>query len=566
MRSHSPIMQRRATWRLLLHGASVATLILAWLWMWGDCASPFNTSCFEGFSPGDHHQHYYSWITYARDKESHYLPPSFNNWTWPAFAPLIYGDPIPILAMLLKPLAELSTRAFQYFSLASLANLLASYICGALVAKHFRINVVGQIALAMTLSLSPIALIRLKGHEALSMQSIIIIAICWIILEHQSILSWSALLFISLGIHAYFVPMVSGFAFLNAWSDYRSRAICWKRSSIFFKHLGAYAVAAYAGLQVFGYLSEKAEIGTTDQLWTSNMNSLINPGPHSFLLRELPTIQPYQWEGFGYPGIGALAAVFILAIVSLRLGRRRAKAKGIFPRPKAYLLLMLVFLVYSWGEPVYLDKLEVLGQNPFITVSGPTSSIFRATGRYIWPVTYSLIIWSYCKTLQPGRLVRKWRLLISILLILAIGEASVSAMSSVQMTMRSRISETDLSEKLDPKLVDIVKGKSYLINATGETHFKLNDLPQYASQAINPTLKTNYFPSLARFPRDLIKFSSQDTCSIITQSMEIFNKPFTSTQAGFIAKESDAKCGELVFKKIYLFSDRETAIYEVSKP
>ena len=186
----------------------IVFLSFCWAYMWGICANPFQVSCFKYAGMGDHLMSYLGWISYAKDTSTALFSRSFSGWTWPISSEILYTDSIPFLSITLKPLLRLIRIDFQYFSIASLTNIIATYYCGLLIGNYFKLKISLSSLLGILLALSPIALIRIIGHESLSLHFFIVYPITLLIIRSFNQWKWGLLIFISLVTHAYFFQII----------------------------------------------------------------------------------------------------------------------------------------------------------------------------------------------------------------------------------------------------------------------------------------------------------------------------------------------------------------------
>jgi hypothetical protein len=200
---------------------SLALILLVGIWrlIWGPCWNPFNTLCYTAPTGGDHVQHYYGWLAYARGGLATWLPPRFQSWTWPDPVPLLFADPIPLAAILLRPLARMLQIDFQYFSLLSLLSIVGSFLAGIWIGRFFALRSYQSTLLAVLLALAPPALLRLSGHEALSLHVVLVLALALVIRRRPSLALWLPLVVVSMGIHAYFTPMILGLGVYSQWAS-----------------------------------------------------------------------------------------------------------------------------------------------------------------------------------------------------------------------------------------------------------------------------------------------------------------------------------------------------------
>jgi hypothetical protein len=122
--------------------------------------------------------------------------------------------------------------------------------------------------------------------------------------------------------------------------------------------------------------------------FSADLGTLVNP--HVFS-RWIPgfSMGPRQGEGFSYLGLGAL----LLTVVTVPLVAQRWRS---LPR---VLLALLPFLVIVLGEAIYAASARVTfaGRTLFeawklFELLGPLPSMFRTSGRFVWPLHYLVIL------------------------------------------------------------------------------------------------------------------------------------------------------------------------------
>jgi hypothetical protein len=144
-----------------------------------------------------------------------------------------------------------------------------------------------------------------------------------------------------------------------------------------------------------------AESLSTEGLGHYSMNLLgpIRPAGWSRFLPELPGATAGQdFEGFQYMGAGVL----LLMAIALTVGRRRLRAA-----PPAGFGIP-VFLAALLLAAVALSPRITLGSEVVMDLSGPWAArlaVFRATGRFFWPLSYLLLAWTVARvvTRLPSR-------------------------------------------------------------------------------------------------------------------------------------------------------------------
>jgi hypothetical protein len=522
-------------------------LVAVWRWLWGPCWNPLHTLCFTAPGDGDHLQHYYSWLAYARGGMASWLPPRFANWTWPEPVPLLFADPIPLAAILFRPLARLLQVDFQYFSLFSLLSIVGTWLVGLWIGRFFRLRSYQATLLALLLALSPPALLRLKDHEALSLHAILVLAIALVIHRRSALALWLPLLALSMGIHAYFTPMILVLGLYAQWAcadpeggaGAPSVAVLRRWLLRFGLSVGVLLACAY----LFGYLPNQAAVSAPGEMWSANMLAPVDSQGLSLFFPALPKKEPLQWEGFGYLGLLGIVAV------CLSLGARissapspQERAASIFPRPMAYGMLMLAFLIFSFGDQWYLGDQPVLHLDVRLPLLTTLQQTFRSSGRFMWPVYYSLMIWAYVSITRATRFPR---LLAIVFLVLALESywPNLAFVRGVLETHARQGEKWELRlERRGPR-VRLLREAEVLFNATGDPRFFSSTLPRFFPQAVNPMIATNYNAYLARYPRGYLDASQQSGCDSVGSFLARSQGVFRPERSLLIMRDQDqANC------------------------
>ncbi|MDE6054979.1 MAG: hypothetical protein K2G55_14750, partial [Lachnospiraceae bacterium] len=202
---------------------------------------------------------------------------------------------------------------------------------------------------------------------------------------------WGIVGALTLAIHLYFFPMCG--AFLCGYilcSFLRERKIQWRQLLPGVSFSGVLLVSAY----MLGGFSTRAS-AESDGLGecSFNLNGFFNEKGYSRFLDALPMYHESQYEGFAYLGIGifvlmAFAAVLIMLELVRNHGRRiREHYIGIVIG-----ILISIGLILFAASPVVTWNDKLL----FILTDSSTLthywSIFRSSGRIIWPVCYLIYI------------------------------------------------------------------------------------------------------------------------------------------------------------------------------
>ena len=310
-------------------------------------------------------------------------------WSWPPgriigyfHAPdgtaIGFTDSIPILAFLLKPFSSLLPDTFQYLGLWLLVCFALQGAFGVLLARIWTPHRALQLLAAALFVLMPVLLIRV-GHPSLCAHWLLLWGL-WLYfgarrgakqhLAHQITLGFIAGL-----MHPYLAVMTLSILLALA---VKERAAAGLAGALVAVVVGWWAAGLFTvsgaenlGAEGLGYYS-------------MNLFSIITPSGWSTMLPELPIGAPGQtYEGFQYLGAGALLLLAAAAALRVR-GKRLESMRPIWPIVAA----ATCCAVYALSPRVTAFEQVILD------LSGPSLDrlgIFRATGRFFWPMAYLLL-------------------------------------------------------------------------------------------------------------------------------------------------------------------------------
>lgn len=561
---------KRLTWIAL----SFFTILLVWRYVWGYCWNPLTVSCFSAPSSGDYTQHYYTWLAYAKGDLSLWIPPKFSNWTWPLSSSLVYGDPIPLAAVALAPLAKATQQNFHYFSVFSFVSMLICGGCGFAIGYKQKLPAYQMALLGIALAISPPAIRRIAGHEALSLHAIIVVAITLVILRIRTWLYWGALIATAIGIHAYFAPIVLVYALFAQLAIPRegenrlqpNKLLGCKLNSTMI-NMVFLIIISLLSLLFFGYIPNRSAVGI-GTIWSANALALLDSQGLSPVAKQLEKIEPLQWEGFSYIGWSGITTLLLAAgAIFSKEQQKMARENTLFPSPSFYAVVMAGFFLYSLGNPWMAGNHTLLTLPDHIPGLSSFMQTFRSTGRYIWPVYYSLLIWGLVTVSKNFHRPKPVFLLIAILMI----ESHLPTIKFTKNILKERYEEGRNWEKISlqsnsDELSQIIRGSRLIINASGDPNLKLKSLPQFYIQALNPTAATNYWPYLARMPVDFDRLMSLEPCQLSRKMLDKAEQTFDRNQITLIMADDNAKACEASLglnKKLSLGLDDGFSLYEL---
>lgn len=358
---------------------------------------------------------YDTWLLQdASDLTQHYIGWQFfrqSKWQFPLGliqnifmndVSVIYTDSIPIFALVFKLLSPLLPETFQYFGLWGLLSFSLQVGIAAVILQKYVKKLIISICGASFFAIVPIVVWRMFGHTALASHWLILLAIALFAYRDEvtnvkiKMFYWGGLTVLASSIHIYFLPMVIGIMFFSFITEFFENKI-WKQNaaifivSILLALITMYVLGAFYGTST----GEAYGFG----FYSSNINAIINPQGTSGILPTLPLATEGQGEGYGYLGLGILVLAAISAgSVIYGCFKRREKIAN---RNNIMIcsVYMIVFSAFAFSNVItYNDK--ILIQIDLPNVISKICNIFRASGRFIWPVVYGLMLFSIIAVLK----------------------------------------------------------------------------------------------------------------------------------------------------------------------
>ena len=396
-------------------GAALLAAVLCGLyafWMYGWRAVDPNS--FAWLLQGDSAQHYLGSVFFLA--EPWHWPPGLITRFGDAPTSVVFTDAIPLAALLAK-LAGVPAGA-QYFGLWMLVcHALAGWF-GLRLLQRLGVATIPALMGALLFAMSPALLLRAYGHEAL-MAHFLVLAALERALSPWRWPGWLVLAAVAVLVHPYLALMVGvlGAAAGCAALLERKTGVMTLAAQAVVSGLVLYGVAWAAGYFVgSGQLSASGH-----GIFSSNLLTWVDPMDWAEFNRRYDTGTRYssewsrylpamkqatggQYEGFAYLGAGMLAIVLVAVIASMAsLLTRRSTGTVLETRKRipgtrwAFALAACVALALlavsarpSFGAHI-LTELQ-LGES-----TRQALGVFRASGRFIWPLTYLLMAWAIAR-------------------------------------------------------------------------------------------------------------------------------------------------------------------------
>ena len=303
-------------------------------------------------------------------------------------------DPIPLLAMLLKPLSPLLPTPFQYLGIAAVLAVSLQFF---FAARLFRLllgrNVFGVLLPSLFFLIAPPMTWRLAGHYALANHWLLVAALCLFVSLQKAagdkmrklVLCCGLLVGVAVGINPYLALMVlvvlSAGVITACW---RHRLGLKAASGIF----AATGVACLISALALGLIrSDGGYASGGYREYSMNLLAPIDPGTFGALfLRSMPHFSPSQYEGYNYLGAGVLMLAVMLLPSLFHSRLRRFTAADVVPLAVGCLALTALAI----STKVTAGSVLVADLDPHETLT-KYLAMFRASGRLFW-VPYYVIL------------------------------------------------------------------------------------------------------------------------------------------------------------------------------
>lgn len=361
-----------------------------------DVLNPFNVDWLL-FQGEDLKQHYVGWELF-RSSDWKFPIGLADTVIYPYDSSVIFTDSIPLLAVVFKLLLTFTNIPFQYFGLWGLLCFILQGIFSALILQKYTCPAYSCIG-SILFVIAPIMLWRMFAHTALAGQWIILLAMLSIVYYDKLIRNPRRLLYgfailgiLTVSVHMYFVAicgiLVCSFALYHLLKTHKLKYSI----TVIMVYIFSALVAFYllGGLQFGSDGSSAGGFG----FYSFNLNNLWSPYGWSKYLPDFATYTDGQYEGFAYLGLGVLIGTIIAIIAKSIMNAKFGIDAKYTDLPLTIVIwitaLFIVFFSCS-NEISFGDTLIFKYPLPEIVIK--LLSIFRSTGRFIWPVVYFIMFW-----------------------------------------------------------------------------------------------------------------------------------------------------------------------------
>lgn len=360
-----------AVWFLFIYGADVVNVTND-AWILG--------------ANGDITQHYLGWRFY-RASQWHLMFGLIDGITYPYPLSIIYMDSIPLFAVFFKILSPILPETFQYLGLYGFVSFILQSCLGALLMDRLTHNKVLAVLFGYLTLTYPAIYQRMFDHTALAGHWIILLGIyVWCTKKEDAgfkseSIRWGITMSLAVFLHPYYIPMIAVMMMCSLLEDGVNGK--WKQAVC----SGIVSVAA-ALLWMFLLGAFYGNAGVSDAglgSYSLNLNGYYNSQHIGKLFHSWPNYSPGQAEGLAYLGAGCLVAVivaFLIFVVTIK--------KSFTKRRKIVLLYMVLMTILALSPVISFNEQAVL-IIPYPEFVDKLLSIFRASGRFAWPVAYMAV-------------------------------------------------------------------------------------------------------------------------------------------------------------------------------
>jgi len=381
----------------MLYAFSIILGMLFFVMIYGvNVLNPFYTDWLFGKAK-DLSQHYLGWEFYRKGAWTFPIGMT-DQIAYPTYTSVIFTDSIPLFAVFFKLLSPFLPDSFQYFGWWGIVCFALQAFFAVKILREFSVGRLQALIGCVFFVISPTVIEKMFRHTALGGHWIILASI-YLFVTHQknynnipkTTIQWGIIGGLIAAIHLYYLPMCGIFVGVYVLCSFFKE----KRINIrYVIPFVSFMVTLLVNTYLLGGFSSAADMGS-DGLgdYSFNLNGFFNEKGYSRFFEPLKTYKDGQYEGFAYLGLGifvlmAVAAVYML-IRFIKDKRLCDKNNLIYMVAYAFISVILIFFSAS-PQVTFNDKL--IFEFPDIDIIIKYWSVFRSSGRMIWPVCYLIIL------------------------------------------------------------------------------------------------------------------------------------------------------------------------------
>lgn len=351
---------------------------------------------------------YKGWL-FFRDSEWSWPLGLIDDLTYPSKVSIVYTDSLPLVAIILKLFNGILPDTFQYMGIYILLIYVLQGGLSSLIMYKLTNNKFVSVVASILMTCSSIMLIKCIVQVGIASNYMILGAFLLYLfkeeISYRKKAIWSVVLtFLAVGINVYYVPWVLGilcFMQIEVIIKKKNWRALLKEGGIIFLDVIVGVLTLYV---LGGFEGEVSASSNGLGLVSANINTLFNSfGKTGWFFSPVLPCNPGQYAGFAYLGYSGM--LLLLASLFLVLKNRRRVWDGI-KRDKVSVITVsvffLIFYVYALSNKVYLGS-KLLIEWPLPDFVIKLFSIFRTTGRFVYPVFYGILIITMAVVFKLGR-------------------------------------------------------------------------------------------------------------------------------------------------------------------
>lgn len=304
---------------------------------------------------------------------------------------IVFSGAVPLFSLISKIFKNFLPYNFHFFSLWILVCFtLQIFFSYKIIFNLTKDNIYSLIS-SFFFIFTPILIYRFGLHLSLGAHWLILAAIFLEISNNKkNVLLYKIILItISSLIHFYFTIMLLLMNVIFSFYKYLE----FKNLKIFLKENIFILISLIFIMYLVGYfvIPLSDSLGYGYGFYKANLLTFLDPSENSsntwsIFLPDIGNVKG-EFEGFGYLGLGIILLSIVLIFYIFR---------NLIPNLKfnsKYILLSIIFLLLAFTSSINFGNFELLNFELPIFIYAPLS-VIRASGRFIWPVYYLIIIFS----------------------------------------------------------------------------------------------------------------------------------------------------------------------------
>ena len=330
---------------------------------------------------------------------------------WPAGDNIVFTDSLPALAFLFKILSPVLPDPFQYVGLWFFASLVLQVYFGYRLSRKAGLDDPESFIAGCLIGLTPFFLARLY-HNTLFCHWMILWALEIYGFEREARrrnFGFGLLLVLTSLTNFYLTFMVGGVFAADVVRTRLRRRKAGPAVGATQESEATIVAPLIIAMGVVGYFGARQSAAGGYGVYVAEALAWINPqtSQNSRFLPAIP-VTTGAYEGFQYLGFGVICLV--LLGLGLRLRRLFDRAPSLssdgtgFDGAIYLAPVMVAFWAFAMSDKIHLGS-HLLIDLHYGSLLGPITAMLRSTGRFMWPVSYALILASL---LALAKMPRRW--------------------------------------------------------------------------------------------------------------------------------------------------------------